>query len=650
MRKDLLLGVAVASLLGLAGCSSDDENKTWGVSAPDAELTVSLPSDFAWNNDSKIGLYCAQAYDNGTVGVTNKAIAIASGAGTSNAGLANSIKPGEGANKLYAYYPYNEAAGENPAKIKVSIPSLQKQNMLDPVQSTNEYSFFYGAQTATPVDVTPMTATIEMKNLFCVLEFNIGTAAFGVGKQLSEITVSTEEGKLAGDFDVNLTADRVEANGDADASYASANSITLQMEGTAGTLAEAPIKARIAMNPAQLEGKQLKITVKLGNDSWEFTEDGRNYLANKVYSVDLNLTDPPVNLNEKGYSNSYIVNQPNTAYKFDAKVQGNGKATTGITPASIAPKDAFIVWESSSVQNGVIKDVKLSEDGFVTFSTSSSIGGNALIAVTDGVPTDEFPKGTILWSWHIWSTDYDISQDVTITNADGANFQFMKVNLGALSVAPDASGYGLKYQWGRKDPFYFDGIPSGGVETGVVSEPMYGWQANVYTPEAEGEEDLSLHYSAVFPTAFFKGGYGTDNDWYGTGTGAENRNNNLWGNPDNGLGNKTIYDPCPVGYRVPPQAAYNNFSSPSYKNFGCTFKNAEDLFFMGAGYLIYSSGTVGGKGYGGKYSLTYWTTNTNGINAISLRYDPPASSPSAYFNNKQGSQRAQGSNVRCIRE
>ena len=237
MRKDLLLGIAVTSLIGLSGCSSDDENTTWGVSAPDAALTVSLPSDFTWNNGSKIGLYCAQAYDNGTVGVINKAIAIASGAGTNNAGLANAIKPGEGANKLYAYYPYNEAFGENPAKVKVSIPSLQKQNMPDPAQSTNEYSFFCGTQTATPVDGSQMTTNITMTNLFYGLEANIATTGFGIDKQISEITVSAEDDKLAGDFGVDLTADKVVADGTADASYISTNSITLQKEVTAGTLA-----------------------------------------------------------------------------------------------------------------------------------------------------------------------------------------------------------------------------------------------------------------------------------------------------------------------------------------------------------------------------------------------------------------------------
>lgn len=652
MKKDLLLVIAVTSLTGLSGCSSDDENTTWGVSAPDAAITVSLPSDFAWNNDSKVGLYCAQAYDNGTVGVNNKAIAIASGADTNNAGLENAIKPGEGANKIYAYYPYSEALGENPAKVKVTIPSIQKQNMLKPTQSTNEYSFFYGAQTATSVDANPMPVNIAMKNLFCVLEFNIGTTAFGVGKQLSEIILSTDDAKLAGDFGVNLTADKVVADGASDASYASSNSITLKMEGTAGTLAATPIKARIAMNPVQLEGKQLKITVKLGNDSWEFKEDGRNYLANKVYSVDLNLTDPPLNLNEKGYSNSYMINQPNTTYKFDAKVQGNGKATTGITPQSIDPKDVFVVWESSSIQNGVIKDVKLSADGFVTFTTSSNIGGNALIAVTDGIPTEEFPKGTILWSWHIWCTDYDVSQDAAITNTEGQTFRFMKINLGALSVAPDENGYGLKYQWGRKDPFFYDGIPSSGeVTTGVVSDPMYGWQASEYSPEADGQ-DLSLNYSIIFPTAFFKGGFGTSLDWYGVGTGIENRNNNLWGNPENGLGNKSIYDPCPVGYRVPPQAAYNKFAKPTegkFENNGWNFPtdNGEKIFFTTASsYLIFSSGNLSAGNWNGK-SGYYWSTSTNSnteTNASGLKVE------SGYVANNQTIQRASGASVRCIRE
>lgn len=650
MRKELLFGIAIALIAVLSGCSKDNENNTWGPSAPHANMTASLPAEFAWLNNSKVGIYCAQAFDNGSTGIANKAIAITSGAGTNTAGLTDAIKPGEGANKFYAYYPYSELLGVNPAKVKVTLPTTQKQTTVNPVENNAEYSFFYGSQTAIPVDANPMKVNFALSNLFCILEFNISSEEFGIGKQISEITISAEDAKLAGDFGVNLTADKVAADNASEASYTSSSTISLQLEGTAGVLAKTPVKARIAMNPVQLEGKQLSITVKVGNDSWELKEDGRNYLANKVYSVQINLTTPPINLNEKGSANSYMVNKANTEYKFNAKIQGNGKATTEITPKPITPKDVFVVWESTTNQGGVIKDVKLSPDGIVTFTTSDKIGGNALIAVTDGTRTDEFPKGTILWSWHIWSTNYDGTKDLAITNNDGKTFQFMNINLGALNVAPDADGYGLKYQWGRKDPFYFNGIPSGGVTTGVVADPMYGWQSSAYDPIGD-VTDMSLHYSVVFPTAFFKGSFSTNNDWYGSGTGIENRNNNLWGNPENGLGAKSIYDPCPVGYRVPPQAAYNKITKASgvFENKGWSFTtdNGGKIFFTTlVSSLIFSSGAISSGGPSGQTGL-YWSSSTNSntvTNASGLAVE------SAYVNNKQTTQRATGASVRCIRE
>ena len=163
---------------------------------------------------------------------------------------------------------------------------------------------------------------------------------------------------------------------------------------------------------------------------------------------------------------------------------------------------------------------------------------------------------------------------------------------------------------------------------------------------------MSLYYSSVFPTAFFKGGYGTDNDWYGTGTGIENRNNNLWGNPENGLGNKSIYDPCPVGYRVPPQAAYNKFSKPTewkFENNGWNFPtdNGEKIFFTTASsFLTFSTGILSPGGPSGKMGY-YWSTSTNSntkVNASGLRIE------SSFVNNNQTIQRASGAAVRCIRE
>ena len=83
---------------------------------------------------------------------------------------------------------------------------------------------------------------------------------------------------------------------------------------------------------------------------------------------------------------------------------------------------------------------------------SSSKSGNAVIAAYSG----EHQTGNILWSWHIWVTDYnpDTGKTCTIINTAGASYTFMDRDLGATTSTPGLSTtLGLLYQWGRKDPF-----------------------------------------------------------------------------------------------------------------------------------------------------------------------------------------------------
>ena len=270
-----------------------------------------------------------------------------------------------------------------------------------------------------------------------------------------------------------------------------------------------------------------------------------------------------VDLSAGGTANSYIVNQPNTKYKFKATVMGNGASTKGIVPAAIDPKLAFLVWETGSVKNAVIKDVELTSDGYVRFSTGDVLDGNALIAVTDNVPIEgdtPLSLGTILWSWHIWATDYTPEMDKKCVNADAKEFMLMDRNLGEWSDKNTlySGGYwGLKYQWGRKDPFVsftYSGVPAGAC---VSHHEDYVVDAD-YAPTFDTDEE-SLALAIQYPHIFIKGGYATNNDWYGASTGAEHRNNDLWGNGDGATSVKTIYDPCPVGYKVAPFEAFSGF-------------------------------------------------------------------------------------------
>lgn len=84
-------------------------------------------------------------------------------------------------------------------------------------------------------------------------------------------------------------------------------------------------------------------------------------------------------------------------------------------------------------------------------------------------------KGDILWSWHVWVTDYhpDATGDASVDEPETKRKQkytygnhpnqypIMDRNLGALAgyttipaeEEDRSKAHGFHYQWGRKDPF-----------------------------------------------------------------------------------------------------------------------------------------------------------------------------------------------------
>ena len=231
-----------------------------------------------------------------------------------------------------------------------------------------------------------------------------------------------------------------------------------------------------------------------------------------------------IDLSAQGTANSYIVTAAGN-YTFKT-VKGNSKESVG-TVAS-----AEILWETENTETApeagsIIASVSY-EEGYVTFSTPETLkAGNALIAVKDA-------EGTILWSWHIWIPASEIAiQDGTALCSAAA---IMDRNLGAL-VATAATGdvdplsIGLFYQWGRKDPF--PGMASMSSNTGAAVAGT-AWTAHGTT------EDTA--YAVAHPTEYIHVPKVDEGVW--------NKDDpaDLW----NAEGNlKTIYDPCPVGYRVP---------------------------------------------------------------------------------------------------
>lgn len=285
-------------------------------------------------------------------------------------------------------------------------------------------------------------------------------------------------------------------------------------------------------------------------------------------------------------ANCYIVNQPG-GYKFPI-IKGNGPKgviVSGDSAEINGAVSASIVWQDAD-----IIEVTGIKNGHVTFATADPLPhGNAVIAVKD-------INGTILWSWHIWSTDYELGVgDVTVTNYSRTNScQMMPLNLGARSKSSGSSDWrngdgAVFYQFGRKDPFPSKSAvktAAGGSLALSIANPdtFYTW--NNYTDWCS---DMRM-------------------DWWDAGnTSFSNYANSTAADANVNLGEKTIYDPCPPGYRVAPDDAFTGFTrtggavsafslvngSFSYSNFAYTFNALSgSIVFKLCGGLNASAGSL----------------------------------------------------------
>ena len=165
-------------------------------------------------------------------------------------------------------------------------------------------------------------------------------------------------------------------------------------------------------------------------------------------------------------------------------------------------------------------------------------------------------RDNCLWSWHIWAADYDpvaTAQDYT------GGRTFMDRNLGALSAAgSDVTSRGLCYQWGRKDPFAYPAAEGGSAQYPLVYGEGFSYDC---TDPMSGYGEMTVEYAAAHPWTFMGGVLTGDDrdddapDWLSP------QHPNLWGNASTATaladtGEKSIYDPCPPGWRVPDRRAF----------------------------------------------------------------------------------------------
>lgn len=339
--------------------------------------------------------------------------------------------------------------------------------------------------------------------------------------------------------------------------------------------------------------------------------------AGKVVNLETQNVVPvaqTVNLNTiQGYANTYQIAAVGK-YKF-AAVKGNDK-TQKLDAAT-----AEITWETwcnneAVTANSLVKSVAV-EEGFVVIETADAYHtGNALVSVKNA-------GGTILWSWMLWFVDG------TINTIEVDGYQFMDRNLGALTTDKDKPGlnYGLLWQWGRIAPVMgLDGTHTG---TTMTSYPVD--VTNTVERSAEGT-NFPIEYGLANPTIFLYGN--TPDNGYRHWADDLFAEAGLWGET------KTIYDPCPAGYKVmtfeSSQILFADLGDDVVEdaaNFGIT---ANGYWFPYTGYWKYSGSSRSTDAENGYYwSSThqirdedigyYCVAKYSKISSLSTSYDSKGS-------------------------
>lgn len=225
-----------------------------------------------------------------------------------------------------------------------------------------------------------------------------------------------------------------------------------------------------------------------------------------------------IQLDARNTANSYIAPQLLCDYSFDATVQANSIIAS------------------------------LSYDGRrISFRTGSR-QGNALIGLFDA-------WGNCIWSWHIWVASYNPDSSAQ-TYASGA--VFMDRNLGAIGTDyTQSAACGLYYQWGRKDPFPYPASFSSNRPAPFVYHDRFRYEV-IHPENSDPADVMTVDWAVKNPTSFiYKADYDVEEpeedvlDWL------LQPHHNLWGNTTrqgtdiSEVCRKTIYDPCPPGWRVP---------------------------------------------------------------------------------------------------
>lgn len=362
------------------------------------------------------------------------------------------------------------------------------------------------------------------------------------------------------------------------------------------------------------------------------------------------------------YGNAIKDGQPNpSAWTSKAAQTQNGNVLTRFIDhtgqgigTGLSQADAPYIYKKYSISgakllwqdvDGMITDVNTDGENLTFRVTDKITFGNAVLAV--------FVGDDIAWSWHIWVTDYNpyvaydsATNDGTLPvqnrTAPNTTLDFMTEHLGwcppkiynertamirltsaetemvataqVVQELYEQVGSNLYYQWGRKDP-----LPG---QIGNTNVQTYGPAEYIWPSVGSSAGSQVLYQSDI--QEYIKYPYKVVSDDM-----MDTKYYNLWSADKGSIPPslsvctdkvvKTVYDPSPAGFCVPPSGAFTGFTSNGDNASSLEALNVDGRWENGMffyckldrqGETIYfpASGARGGNGevdYVGRYGYAW---------------------------------------------
>lgn len=454
-----------------------------------------------------------------------------------------------GATELLIYYPYraNTVLAESDNKITSSLSVEQEQGRPGDSHHIGKYGFAYAKAT---VSGPGKFAKFTLKHAMAYVKFSISSQELSTYK-LKSVSLYDKDAKtpLSGTFTADLDTDELGFATAGTKPYATVSVTTPEL------LASAQ-EVYLTTFPADLTGKPVYIVVTLENDQQTVTipilREGKVLKANAVNTIainDLKLSDNSCEWYEPVETRLLV---GGWAYGESNCVMTN-TSTAGVDNViSVKARGKFMEVEEPKYAKTILNCDLGNGNKMVRVNGSATdltpVNGDYTITVTGVQTYSGLPGGcgqvaiygedqkTIIWSFIVWMTP---TPEEHTYGSTGYVVQDRNLGTYMTGEGDNWKANGAYFQWGRPTPI--------------------GWSGSVGTNIPTEATDVRFSIENPRSLLYYNNVKNTHSDWYlGAWTGARtDRKDGFWGNPNETStylnpsdGHKSIYDPCPKGYRV----------------------------------------------------------------------------------------------------